>query len=41
MSLKPENNRNTFITLTACFDTSHAEDAANLDEYSLSSEQEP
>lgn len=41
MSLKPENNRNTFIMLTASFDTSRAEYAANPDEYSLSSEQEP
>jgi len=41
MSLGSQNNRNTFVTLTAYFDTSHAEDAANPDEYSPSSEQEP
>lgn len=35
MSLKPENKRNVFIMLAACFDTSHAEDAANPDEYSF------
>lgn len=41
MSLKPENNRNMLVMLTAHFDTSREEDAANPNEYSLSSEQEP
>lgn len=35
MSLKPENRKNAFVTLAAWFDTSHAEDAANPDEYSF------
>lgn len=41
MTLKTENNRNTFVTLTANFNTFHAEDSVNPDEHSLSSEQEP